>query len=309
MRWPTLSEIEQASKQLSDYIVETPVSPMTSLPNLKVKREHLQKGGSFKIRGALLQALQLKTQYKNPILITASGGNHGVAVSLAGQLLTLPSIVFLDKNASLHRVDLCRQYGSTVHICESRDQAMISAKNFSKSEHLPMIHPFDHMGSVLGSGTVGLELLDELKTVDTLIVPVGGGGLIAGISLVAKSKFPNCKIIGVQASACDAMLRSFHSGQIEENHNFSKLAYSLCPPYVGQFGLAAATQFVDRIVTVTDEEIAAAMLAVRSDFNALVEGAGCASIAAYQKLTQGGDSLGKVLAIISGSNVSEEEFP
>ncbi|MBU5267015.1 threonine ammonia-lyase [Virgibacillus proomii] len=245
------------------------------------KMENQQKTGAFKFRGATFKLMQLtKQQLKNGV-ITASAGNHAQGVAYAAAKLGANATIFMAEKTPLAKVNATRNYGAEVVLSgETFQEAYEASLEHQLRTGAEYIHPFDDYDVMAGQGTIAMELLRQEDRLDTIIVPVGGGGLISGIAVAAKHVNRNLKIIGVQASGADAMYRSYHTDVTENLRSVKTIAEGIAVKKPGQRTLPIIREYVDDMVTVSDEEIAASIVYMLERNKTLMEGAGAAAIAA-----------------------------
>jgi len=302
MKAPSLEEIRRVHSNLSDEIIETPVKELN--PGLFLKLELQQKTGSFKLRGALSFMRSLSSQQLQKGVTAFSGGNHAVAVSYAAKAMGISAKVAMPSFASPLRISKCRDYGAEVLLSDDRSELINITKRHELEEGRTLVHPFDHPLTVTGAAGVGFEFLASVPNLQIVFVPIGGGGLAAGVSCAIKQINPTCKVIGVQARTADAMFKSFKTGKPERNDNPHTVADSLCPPQVGSYTYLVCKEFLDDICIVEETEIKQVMRVFYDRLGVMVEGAGAIATAAALKVSK--DKV--VGAIVSGSNIDEKTF-
>ncbi|MDO5724987.1 MAG: threonine ammonia-lyase [Tissierellia bacterium] len=297
--------IRKARETISPIVQNTPIfTSQRMAENLFIKMENLQKTGSFKIRGAYNKIANLTKDEAKKGVIACSAGNHaqGVAISATAQgiksYITIPSI------APLAKIDATRQYGGEVIIAEGLyDDAYELALKIQKEKDLTFVHPFNDEYVMAGQGTIGLEILEELPDVKYIIVPIGGGGLISGIAVAVKEQNPNCKIIGVQTELMPSMKVSVEKGELTTVEGANSLADGILVKTPGDKTFEIVKKYVDDIVTVSEDEIALALLRLLEEGKVSAEGAGAASIAAV--LAKKYDFKNEpVCAVLSGGNIN-----
>jgi len=253
---------------------------------LYLKHEHQQVTGSFKERGACYALHQLTDEQKQRGVIAASAGNHALAIAFHGQRMGIPVTVIMPEFAPLVKVSNCRGYGATVELHgQSLGDAKVLAEQYVQERGLTYINGYDDPNVIAGAGTIGLELLAgaeprDDETLDAVVVPVGGGGLIAGIALAIKSQRPQVQVIGVEPSRAASLTAALNAGHPVNTDLSPTLADGLAVSMVGSNAFAIARQHVDRVVTVTEQQIALAVLRLVEREKTLVEGAGAAGLAA-----------------------------
>jgi threonine dehydratase len=267
------------------------------------KCENLQRTGSFKIRGALNFMLSQPREALAPGVITASAGNHGQGVAFAARLLGVPSLVFMPENTPLQKVTAVREYGAeTVLTGRNFDEAHTAAAARQKETGRLFVHPFEDPLVMAGQGTIGLEILAELPDVSTIIVPIGGGGLISGIAAAVRETHPQVRIIGVETAAAPAVHFSLKKGRLMETPTATSLADGIAVKRPGEAAFRIIRALVDEVVLVEEEEIAQAIVVLLERGKLLVEGAGAVSLAAL--LHDRADCpAGKTVCLLSGGNI------
>jgi len=300
-------EIESAGKRIRNAILRTPMIYSDTLSALTgkevfLKLENLQKGGSFKIRGAYNKLSQLDPAVGRRGVVAASAGNHAQGVAIASALLGIPSTIVMPEGASIAKQMATRSYGGEVILSgQTTDEALEYAQKLA-GDGKTFIHPFDDEQVVAGQGTIGLEILHELPDLDGIVVPVGGGGLISGIAALVKKKRPRVKIIGVQSKNAPAGFLSLKHKRRVDVKVKPTLADGIAIRRIGKTNFPLLRRFVDEIITVDEEEIASAILLLMERKRVVAEGAGAAPLAALlaKKKKPG---LKKVVLVISGGNI------
>ena len=302
----TLDKVYHASFQLKDVIRRTDMIMAPKInPDCEVhlKTENLQVTGSFKVRGAAYKISQLSDEEKKKGVIACSAGNHAQGVALAATKNGIKSLICLPDGAPISKVEATRKYGADICLVEGvYDDAYNRALQLKDEMGYTFIHPFNDEDVIAGQGTIGLEILEQLPDVDVVIVPVGGGGLISGVAFAIKSLNPNVKVYGVQASGAPSMLRSIADGKIEKLDTVSTIADGIAVKEPGDVTFEMCQKYVDGIVSVTEDEIAAAILALIEQQKLIAEGAGAVSVAAamFNKVDVKGK---KVCCLVSGGNI------
>lgn len=303
----TIEKIIHAQRVLEEAIYKTDVIRTSGLSDeceLFLKAENLQKTGSFKIRGAYYKISQLSAEEKKRGVIACSAGNHAQGVALAAQKNGIPALICLPEGAPISKVEATRNYGAELCLVPGvYDDAYNRALQLQKERSLTFIHPFDDEDVIAGQGTIGLEILAQVKDIDAIVVPVGGGGLISGVAFAVKQMNPKVQVYGVQASGAASMATSLHDGKIECLPSVSTIADGIAVKQPGEHTFDYCNRFVDGIVTVTDEEISAAILALIEKRKMIAEGAGATPVAAIMagKLPQLKGK--KVCCVVSGGNI------
>jgi threonine dehydratase len=295
---PTLQEIEAARGRIGGLARVTPVyssealSRMSGRPVL-LKAENLQRTGSFKIRGAVNRIAALTDEERAAGVVTASAGNHGQAVALAAREAGVKATVFMPEDAPMAKVDATRSYGAEVVLTgEGFDEANVAARERVDAGAI-FIHAFEDEIVIAGQGTVGLEIAEQVGELETVVIPIGGGGLASGISLALNELRPEVKIVGVQAESCAPF-----AGDGEPGHT---IADGIAVKVPGELTRRILEDRLDRVVTVSDREIAQAIVLLLERVKLVVEGAGAASVAALLGGRVPGE--GPALALLSGGNI------
>lgn len=276
--------------------------------DIYIKPENLQVTGSFKVRGSSYMISQLSDEEKARGVIACSAGNHAQGVALAAKACGIRSIICLPAGAPISKVEATRSYGAEICLVPGvYDDAYQKALELKEENNMPFVHPFDNLQVIAGQGTIGLEIMNDLPNADAIIVPVGGGGLISGVAFAAKQINPNIKVYGVQAAGAPSMVNSISSGKIITLDKVSTLADGIAVKQPGEHTFDLCNQYVDEIVTVTEDEICAAILYLLERHKLVAEGAGAVSVAAamYSKLPLEGK---KTVCVVSGGNVDVTIF-
>jgi threonine dehydratase len=266
-----------------------------------LKYENQQRTGSFKIRGAYTKLQSLTPEQKAAGVIAPSAGNHAQAVAFAARLAGVPATVFMPGAASLAKVGATEGYGARVQLAGSSvDDAVAAAQAAVARNGATLVHPFDDPAVITGQGTVGLEILEDLPDVDTVVVPLGGGGLLSGIASAIKGRHPQVRVVGVQAAGCAPYVSSLEKGEIEPVHQTTTIADGIAVKRPGELTFSMIRELVDDVVTVTDAEIGQAIVHLLERSKAVVEGAGAVALAA---VLAGRVTGRRVAAVLSGGNV------
>ena len=302
----TLDQVYHANYVLKNAIRKTDIIVAPHIaPDAEVylKTENLQVTGSFKVRGAYYKMSQLSEEEKARGVVACSAGNHAQGVALAAQKNGIQSVICLPDTAPISKVEATRRYGAEVCLVDGvYDDAYAKALALQDEKGYTFVHPFDDEQVIAGQGTIALELIDQLPDLDAVIVPVGGGGLISGIAFTLKTLNPNIKVYGVEAAGAASMLSAHQNGKVDTLPKVSTMADGIAVKRPGDLTYALCEKYVDEIVTVTDDEISAAILALMEQQKLVAEGAGAASVAAvlFNKLPIKGK---KVVCIVSGGNI------
>ncbi len=303
----TLEKVKHASSVLREAIHQTDVIPASKLSSeydVFLKTENLQNTGSFKIRGAYYKISQLSPEEKARGVVACSAGNHAQGVALAAQKNQIPALICLPDGAPISKVEATKSYGAEICLVPGvYDDAYTKALQLKDERGLTFIHPFDDEDVIAGQGTIGLEILHQLPDVDAIVVPVGGGGLVSGVAFAVKSINPRVQVYGVQAEGAPSMANSLRDHHIESLPSVSTIADGIAVKQPGQNTFSYCEQFVDGVVTVTDDEIASAILSLIEKQKMIAEGAGATPVAALLsgKLPQLAGK--KVCCLVSGGNI------
>jgi threonine dehydratase len=305
----TLDDIRAAANRVAKIARVTPLLDVSiqAEQSLLLKCESLQPSGAFKIRGAYNMVAQLTDDQRRRGVITYSSGNHGQAMALAARELGAPAVVVMPKTAARIKVEGARSFGAEV-IFEGTTSVdrRVRAEREAATRGLTMVPPFDHHWIIAGQGTAGLEILEQRPDVAAVIVPIGGGGLIAGIAAAIKLTRPEVKVIGVEPEGAAKMKASLAAGTPVTLEKTETIADGLMPVRPGDLTFAHVRQFVDQVVTVTDLQIADAVLWLFANAKIVAEPSGAASVAAA--LTAKPRLRGSVVAVVSGGNIGMERL-
>lgn len=302
----TIDNVYKANQVLKKVIRKTDVIYAPKLcagAQLYLKTENLQVTGSFKVRGAYYKMTRLSKEEKARGVIACSAGNHAQGVALAAQENKIKAVICLPDGAPISKVEATKSYGAEVCLVEGvYDDAYKKALELRDEKGYTFIHPFNDEDVIAGQGTIALELIEELPDLDAVIVPIGGGGLISGIAYTLKTLSPHVKVYGVQAAGAPSMKNSVEHGSMEELPSVSTIADGIAVKKPGDLTYDFCSKYVDEIVTVTDDEISAAILALMEQHKLVTEGAGAVAVAAamFNKVDIKGK---KVVCLLSGGNI------
>ena len=302
----TLDNVYRASNVLREVVRKTDIVPAPKLKpgvDIYLKTENLQLTGSFKVRGAYYKMSKLSAEEKSHGVVACSAGNHAQGVALAAQKSGIKSVICLPDGAPISKIEATKSYGAEVCLVEGvYDDAYQKALSLRDECGYTFIHPFNDEDVIAGQGTIALEIEDQLPDLDAVIVPIGGGGLISGVAFTMKAINPNVKVYGVQAAGAPSMYNSIKDAKIEELSGVSTIADGIAVKKPGDLTYDICSKYVDEIVTVTDDEIAAAILALMEQHKLVNEGAGAVAVAAamFDKLDLNGK---KVVCLLSGGNI------
>ena len=313
----SLLEIRAAAEKLTARIVRTPVHVLSG-PEIDAavgrdttviaKLELFQHTGTFKARGALLNALALTPEQRERGVTAISAGNHAIAVAFAAAVVGTHAKVVMIATANALRIELCKAFGAQVELASDAHAGFERVKQIEANEGRTLIHPFEGRTTVLGTATLGLELCEQVAALDAVIVPIGGGGLCAGVATAVKLLAPRCQVIGVEPEGADSMHRSFAAGEPRSIERVATIADSLGAPYALPFSFKLCRQHVDRLVLVSDAQLRAAMRMVLRTAKLAVEPAGAASTAALVGPLRNELRGKRVGVIVCGSNIDTASF-
>lgn len=302
----SIKDIQDARRVLDRIIRRTDLIEATGLSpecDVYIKAENLQRTGSFKIRGAYNKISRLSPEEKARGVVACSAGNHAQGVALGASENGIRSVICLPDGAPISKIEATKHYGAEVELVSGvYDDAYARALELKNEKGYVFIHPFDDPHVIAGQGTIGLEILEQLPETEAVIVPIGGGGLISGIAVAVKSLKPDCKIYGVQAAGAPGMYEAIKNNSLKALPAVSTIADGIAVKLPGSLTFELCRKYVDRIVTVTDDQISAAALTLLERQKVVAEGAGAASAAAalYGGLPLAGK---KVVCVVSGGNI------
>ncbi len=306
----TLERIREARERIRDVAKVTPLVDVSDIAGkpLRLKCEGLQPGGAFKIRGAYNMMAQLPEAERQRGVITYSSGNHGQAVAIAARALGVPAVVVMPTTAPKIKVEGARRFGADV-VFEGTTtiHRKARAEQIAAERRLTMVPPFDHEWIIEGQGTLGLEILDQCEDIGTVLVPIGGGGLISGVAAAIKQARPDIAVIGVEPVGAASMKNAIDAGEVRTLERVSTIADGLMAVRPGDLNFAHVRAFVDRIVTVEDIGIAAAVRWLFERAKIVAEPSGAASVAAALENDAPYDP--PVVAIVSGGNLDPADAP
>jgi threonine dehydratase len=292
---PELSDFEAARKRLDGVARVTPVYRSDTLSQtcgveVHLKAENLQRTGSFKVRGAYNRISQLSGDQRAAGVVAASAGNHGQAVAWAAREMGAKARIFMPQDAAMAKVDATRHYGADVELTGGAiEECLDAAQAFVGETGATFVHPFEDLAIIAGQGTIGLELVDQVESLDTVLIPIGGGGLSSGIALALRAVKPSVRIVGVQAA-----------GTLPDGPGYT-IADGIAVKKPGELTMSILERVLDDIVSVTDEEISAAIVLLLERTKLVVEGAGAVGVAALLSGKTG--ARGVVVPILSGGNI------
>ena len=315
--FPTLNQIEQAQGVIDRHLAKTPTMSLeqdrfgkliADHTSVFIKLEHFQQAGSFKSRGAFIGMSKLTPQQQKSGVVAVSGGNHAIAVSWAAAKLGINAKVVMPKTVDPVRVQSCKSHNAEVVLCDTLADAFDEMNQIAELENRTIMHPFEGEHMTLGAATCGAEFMSAYPDLDAIIVPVGGGGLISGMSLAAKLHNPDIQVFGVEPFGADAMFQSFETGDVTQLEKVDTIADSLGAPMTAPYSFAVTKAHVNKITRVTDDELRAAMKHMVHSLKILAEPACASSLAALIGPLRE-ELAGKKVGIIAcGSNISIERF-
>jgi threonine dehydratase len=303
----TYDDVVAARELLADVVVRTPVAESRVLSDVvggpvHLKCENLQRSGSFKVRGAYVRIARLAEEERERGVVAASAGNHAQGVALSARLVGAKATVYMPEGAALPKVEATRGYGAEViYAGRTVDEALAAAREHAQQTGAVIIHPFDHPDVIAGQGTIGLEILEQLPATGTIVVPIGGGGLAAGLALAAKTLRPGVRIVGVQAERAAAYPASLAAGHPVMVEPLTTMADGIAVGCPGELPFELIHYLLDRVVTVSEEEISRALVLCLERAKQVVEPAGAVGVAALAAHPQAFEP--PVVAVLSGGNI------
>lgn len=301
-----LEKIKEARENIKDVVTKTPllysnVFSKSSNNDVYMKCENLQLTGAYKIRGALNKIISLTEEEKSKGVICSSAGNHAQGVAYAASLMDVKSSIVMPKTTPYLKVESTKNYGGNIILHgKCYDDAFIKAKTIEEEEGKVFIHPFNDMDVIYGQGTIALEIFEEINDLDYILVPIGGGGLISGISIAAKSLNPNIKIIGVQAEGAPSMALSIEKDKICTLDSVNTIADGISVKTPGSTTFEIVREYVDEIIIVSESDIVDSFLLLVEKHKLVAEASGVVTLAALKKLKAKNK---KVCCILSGGNI------
>ena len=299
----TLGMVYEAQKRLKDVARVTPLNPAPTIgENVYIKAENLQLTGSFKLRGAFNKISSLTDEEKSKGVIACSAGNHAQGVALSATKNGIKSVICMPAGAPIAKVEATKGYGAEVVLVDGvYDDAAREAERLTQEHGYTFAHPFNDEYVMAGQGTIALEIIQQLPEVEQIVVPIGGGGLISRVAFTIKQLKPECKVIGVQAATVPSMYESVKNGQITTVKDGNTIADGIHVLTPGNLTFEMVQKYVDEVVTVTEDEICAAILTLMESQKTVAEGAGATPVAAclYGKV----DMSKKTVCVVSGGNV------
>ncbi len=304
----SVKEVESAAKRLKSVVHSIPLSSSKTFSNLTgaevyLKYENQQKTGSFKVRGAYNKIMKLHETGELSSVVASSAGNHAQGVAYSANSIGIPATIVMPKSTPIAKVSATQGYGAKVVLHGTcYDDAYDKAREICKEDNAVFIHPFDDEDVMAGQATIGLEILKDLPNVDMIFIPVGGGGLVAGVAAYIKQINPRIKIIGVQAEGAPAICNSFKQPEIVVSEKIRTIADGIAVKCPGTITMEHINQFVDEVVTVSDAEIAETILLLLERTKQIVEPAGATSLAAVIHNRVDVKNK-KVVCVLSGGNI------
>ena len=312
----SLHELTSTSERIRDYVDKTPLFcwKKTSIREqfgngaLYLKLEFLQQTGSFKARGAINNVLTRPETQHSQGVTAVSAGNHAIAVAYAARALNVSAKVLMHKKANPFRIEKCKGYGAEVLLVDDINKAFSLLEEIAANEDRMIIHPFDSIRTLQGTGTLGLEIGEALEDLDTVVVAVGGGGLIGGVGSALKQMHPKIEVIGVEPAGADGLTQSLAQGRPLERVTVDTIADSMGAPLHCDLSFNVCQKVIDQMVLVNDDEMCDAMALIYDNLKFALEPAGAAVVAALNGPLNGKLKGKKVAAILCGSNIDEQAW-
>ncbi|EMA62378.1 threonine ammonia-lyase [Halorubrum kocurii] len=305
----TLSDVREARERVGDVARHTPLERSRSFSemsgaDLHLKLENFQRTGAFKIRGAMNRIATLSEAEREAGVVTASAGNHAQGVALAADRAGVDATVVMPRFAPVSKVKATRGYGASVRLeGVDYDEAQAYAHELERREDRTYVHAFDDPVVMAGQGTLGLEIVDDCPDLDTVVVPIGGGGLISGVAVAIKEQLPDVRVVGVQAEGAASAGESLKKGEVHEIDSVDTIADGIATRSVGEQTLEVMSAYVDEVVTVDDREIALALTLLLERAKTLVEGAGAVALAAVLSEAFEYEDDETIVAALCGGNI------
>ena len=305
----TFSDVREARERVDGVARHTPLERSRTFSEMsgadvRLKLENFQRTGAFKIRGAMNRIQTLSETEREAGVVTASAGNHAQGVALAARRAGVDATVVMPKFAPVSKVKATRGYGASVRLeGVDYDEAQAAAHELERAEGRTYVHAFNDRVVMAGQGTLGLEIVDDCPELDTVVVPVGGGGLISGVAVAVKAQLPDVRVVGVQAEGAASAAKSLEAGEVREIDSVDTIADGIATRAVGEETLEIMAEHVDEVVTVDDREIALALTLLLERSKTLVEGAGAVSLAAVLSEAFAYDDGETVVAALCGGNI------
>ncbi len=309
----TIDDVRAAAARIAPFIHRTPIFDSATLSRLTrtrlgLKAENLQRTGAFKARGALNAILNLTPEQRVRGVITLSAGNHGQGLAYAAQIIGIRCVVFMPEHAVPTKVAAVRGYGAEARFAASMETVFAAMDEYRAAHGLHYVHPFGDPDIIAGQGTVGLEILEVSPDVETIAVCVGGGGLLAGIAVAAKSIKPSVRIVGVEPEGAPVVTRSLVAGYPVTIEKITTVADGLAAPFAAAISQRLIERHVDDVVIVNDDEILAALRLILERTKMLVEPAGAAATAAFLTAKAGAADGSRAIATLSGGNIDFDKL-
>lgn len=309
-----IADFEAARRRVSAHAYHTPLLTSRLLSErtgfeIRLKAEMFQRGGSYKIRGPLNKIPQLTAEQKRSGVICSSAGNHAQGVAIAAAVHGVRAVVVMAENATPSKIAATRGYGAEVVLHGSIwDEANAKMLELAREQGMTVIHPFDDVQLITGQGTLGMEIFDDFPQADVAVVPIGGGGLISGVSMALKARNPRIRVIGVESSDGPAMKKSVEAGQVVTLESIGTIIDGLRVKRVGENTFRVVRDYVDEIVALPDAQIFEAMIWIMSHCKLVAEGAAAAPVAALLNGLVKAPAGSKVVCVLSGGNLNLDQL-